>query len=290
MKFRTEIEIDRCLPDSCINHDDKIVMIGSCFTDNIGCELQADGFAVIHNPMGPLYNPLSINTCLNRAAGGREYSISDFVRDPRGVYHCLDFASRYQSHDGEKLLQIVNSDLANLSKVCHEATIAIITLGSSYSFLYEPLNIDVGNCHKFPASDFSTHLLEFSQSVSALAGIANCFSNARKVIFTVSPVRHVAHGLHGNNISKAHLLLAVEEVIKTDSRNDYFPAYEIVNDDLRDYRFYAQDLKHPSEAAVQYVYEKFSYRYFSPATLSHAQKCRKEAKFAAHRPLLHELE
>lgn len=286
MRFRTEIEISRCEPRKAITHDDRIVMLGSCFTDNIGEQLEMDGFEVVHNPMGPLFNPVSIFECLHRAGSGQAYSVSDFVKSPDGCYHCLDFASKYQSKDANLLADMVNYDLSDLAEECAEASVAIISLGSAIGFRFKSSYKIVGNCHKFPASDFEQVNFVYTQIGHYLAGIASAFPKARKVIFTVSPVRHLAYGLHGNNISKAHLLLAIEEVLKMNEVNEYFPAYEIVNDDLRDYRFYAPDLTHPSDTAVQYIYEQFGKRYFFPDTLKKAKEARAKAKFEAHRPIL----
>lgn len=287
MQLRTETDIRKCGPAEAISHDDRIVMAGSCFTDEIGEQLALDGFNVIHNPMGPLFNPASIANCLMRATRGEPYTAGEFVYDKRdGHYHCLDFASRYRHTDAGQLARMVNGDLERLAKACAEATVAIITLGSSHTFIYKPTWKIAGNCHKLPSDCFKPYLLTCTESGHYLAAIAQAFPRARKVIFTVSPVRHVAYGLHGNNIGKAHLLLAVEEALRTDERNEYFPAYEILNDDLRDYRFYAADMKHPSPTAVEYVYEKFALRYFMPSTIELARKARRQAKAAAHRPIL----
>ncbi len=273
-----------------ITHADSIVMIGSCFTDNIGKQLEMDGFEVVHNPMGPLFNPASIFNCLRRASNEERYKAADFVKDAAGVYHCLDFASKYQSKDPEKLAEAVNYDLSDLAKACNEATVAIITLGSAHTFIYKPTWKIVGNCHKLPATAFEPSMLVFSQIGHYLAGIASAFPKARMIVFTVSPVRHLAYGLHGNNIGKAHLLLAVEEILKMDNRAEYFPAFEILHDDLRDYRFYASDLKHPSEMAIDYIYEQFGRRYFYPDTIRKAKEARSKSKLAAHRPIIRDRE
>lgn len=289
MQFRTEIDIRKCPPEKAISHADRIVMLGSCFTDEIGAQLELDGFSVAHNPMGPLFNPASIAKCLMRARSEEEYTPGEFAQGPDGRWHCLDFASRYSHADPGELAAMVNRDLHKLAGDCARATVAIITLGSSHTFIYKPTWKIAGNCHKLPASDFEPDFLTFTQSGHYLAAISQAFPRARTVIFTVSPVRHVAYGLHGNNLGKAHLLLAVEEALKMNPRHEYFPAYEILNDDLRDYRFYAPDMKHPSATAVEYVYEKFAQRYFSDSTRTEARKARSRAMAAAHRPILGDL-
>jgi len=272
MKFRTEIEIRRKDFSFLISHADSLLMLGSCFTDEIGSKLDIDGFNVTRNPMGPLFNPASIANALQRATGERLYTADEFARMPDGSYHCLDFASRYQDSRPDALAERVNTDILALGRAARQASVAVITLGASHVFTYRPTMKIAGNCHKFPASDFQQSMLSTEQSVRYLTEIVRCLPEARMVIFTISPIRHLAYGLHGNNLSKARLMLAVDEIASQPSSVslDYFPAFEILCDDLRDYRFYAPDLKHPSATAVDYIYERFGECYFSKATAAEA--------------------
>lgn len=281
MKFRTEIEIPAKQPIN-IEHDSGIVMLGSCFTDNIGEMLEKDGFDVVHNPMGTLYNPASLAQALSLAmnSGSRHLTIK---QDTLGIWHCLDFATKYTHIDKDILIKKVNADLdlmANKIKTC--ATV-IITLGTAYVFKLAN-DIIVGNCHKFPASEFTRVKLSVAEIEQYLHKIISLIPTDKNIIFTVSPIRHTADTLHGNQISKATLQLSIDGLLDH-PRILYFPSYEIMLDDLRDYRFYADDLKHPSTMAVEYIYEIFCKYYMTDKTINKAMTCRKESKRAAHRPI-----
>lgn len=276
MKFRTEIgNISRSF---AISHNDRIVLIGSCFADNIGERLVSAGFNAVHNPMGPLFNPASIAGLVRR--GQIPYSAADFITGPDGTLHCLDFASRYQDTDISQLANRVNTDYASLSRAIAEADVLIITFGNDK--IYEYNGEVAGNCHKLPASTFTSRYLDIDE----ICSLWHCaIPTGKRVIFTLSPVRYIGDGLAQSGLSKATLRVAIDKICR-DGGYDYFPAYEIVNDDLRDYRFYSADLKHPSDVAVDYIYEKFAETYFTKETISRAEECRKATLHAAHRPLL----
>lgn len=289
MKFRTEIEIPKSPWQ--ITHDDHIVMLGSCFTDNIGERLEREGFDVVHNPMGPLYNPKSIAAAVDRAYCYQEYEEKDLVKDPNGIWHCLDFASRYSSEDPDDLLYDLNTDLRQLGKKLHEATVKIFTLGTAWYYSYKAgadLRL-VGNCHKLPAQCFIRDCMTVDNAFCSLCNMAIDSHKDRKILFTVSPIRHTADGLHENQLSKSTLLLAVNQAVNDSILRDYvsdvayFPAYEIMMDDLRDYRFYASDMKHPSDVAIDYIYEKFADTYFSATTREEARRRLALWKQANHR-------
>ncbi len=285
MRFRTEIEPLRAGFE--INHDTPLLMLGSCFTDEIGSRLEADGFDVLRNPLGPLYNPLSIARCLSRAATGDVYTVADLTPGPRG-FHCLDYALRYSGDDAEAVLAAVNSGIDDISAMLRRQPIVVMTLGSS--FVYELIREGrvVGNCHKFPAADFNRRRMSVAEVTAVLDRTVSLLgeSGVRHVIFTVSPIRHLADGLHGNGLSKATLQLGLDALCSASDTAVYFPSYEIMVDDLRDYRFYASDMKHPSEVAVDYIYEKFADAFFSKKTLAAAAECRRRFKAENHRPIL----
>ncbi len=261
-----------------IGYRQKIAMLGSCFTSGIGSRLQADGFDVMANPMGPLYNPASLARVAGRAVDDYRYTEADLIRkDDR--YHILDFPSRYQDSDSGSLIAGVNAEFATLAAGLRDADLWIITFGTAHIFQYG--GVTVGNCHKLPASEFTDRYL----SVDEIVGMWQPLTAGRRVIFTVSPIRHVADGLHGNQLSKARLLLAVEALCQNGAA-EYFPSYEILLDDLRDYRFYAPDMKHPSETAVDYIYGHFAATYFSEETACKASAARKEFLRSQHRNIL----
>lgn len=284
MKFRTEIEPVKSTVS--IGHDQNVLMLGSCFTDNIGKLLERDGFNVLHNPLGPLYNPASVLKCLNRALGKRSYTIADLTPGPRG-YHCLDYASRYSGLDADKVLKAVNNDFSDITNRMHSPQLRtlIITFGTAYVFERE--GVTVGNCHKLDTAQFSRRRLSLAEIIEPWCVFLKKLPACIHVIFTVSPIRHLADGLHGNQLSKATLQLAIEEIIKAShGRASYFPAFEIVLDDLRDYRFYAPDMKHPSATAVEYIYEIFSNTYFTSKARQEALESRRRYLAEQHRPIL----
>lgn len=283
MRFRTEIELKRGGFE--IGHDDRIVMLGSCFTDNVGSRLQRDGFDVTANPLGPLYNPYSLARVIEDALDGRCYSANDFMKDADGVSHCLDFASRYQDADGERLAAAINEEFGILKDDIARATVVIVTFGSSFVYsLTDDVDGTVGNCHKFPSAMFSRMPLSVEAITARWSSLLDRLSAmGKKIILTVSPIRHLADGLHGNELSKARLLLACECL---DAHADYFPSYEIMMDDLRDYRFYGADMKHPTDVACDYIYEKFSQTYFTTKTIDEARKHRDAVLRSAHRQII----
>ncbi len=283
MKFRTEIEIPAKHPLD-INHDSSIVMLGSCFTDNIGEMLERDGFHVNHNPMGPLYNSASIAQAVSLALSTER--VLNLKEDNSGNWHCLDFASRYTARHKSELLNKVNADLDLLAQNIRTCSTLIITLGTAYVFKLEDKTI-VGNCHKFPSSDFSRVRLSVDEVASHLAKILSMIPENTDAIFTVSPIRHTADTLHGNQISKATLQLGIASL--PENRYLYFPAYEIMIDDLRDYRFYTDDLKHPSTMAIEYIYDTFQKYYMSAKTINQALISRKESKRTSHRQILNQI-
>ena len=276
MKFRTEIEPVR--GSFAITHADRIVLLGSCFADNVGARLCDDGFTVTHNPLGPLFSPMAIARVLAR--GTRLYGPEDFVFNPAdGMWHCLDFAARYARPDAHTLAEAVNADFLPLVQAIADATVLIVTFGTAKTFTYADGQA-AGNCHRFPA-DF------FSQQIVTAPHIVRAFNEldlppCRKV-FTLSPVRYAEGGLRANSLSKAHLRVAIDDLCASIGA-DYFPAYEMVVDDLRDYRFYAADLKHITDVAVDYIYQHFADAYFSPDTLLRATAHRRQSRLSAHLP------
>lgn len=274
MKFRTEIEPIR--PQFAIDHSDRIVMLGSCFTDSVGQLLERDGFSVVRNPGGPLYNPESVARVIERRTLP---AASDLYRH-EGMFHFLDYAARYSSASEEDLLAAAGHTAGVIADSLAEASVVIITFGSARVYRFLPGGYVAGNCHRLPALLFSEENLTVEQITERWESIIK--SLKAKVILTVSPIRYTAHGLAANSLSKAVLRVAVDRLCSLCPDVEYFPAYEILNDDLRDYRFYASDLKHPSEMAVDYVYEHFSEAFFSPGTQARAAQCRREAARTRH--------
>lgn len=281
LKFRTEIEKTPC--SSPLAPDETLVSLGSCFSRAIGDRLKEGGIAIDVTPMGILFNPISIGRTIQRMMSGREYTVEDLYKDSAGIFHLLDYESRRQNADPEKLLKETNADFRQAAQNLRNAGRWLITFGTAWCFRHIPSDKIVGNCHKLPDSEFEKLLCSVDEIVELWSQI---LPSAPGVIFTISPVRHLNDGLHGNTLSKARLHLAVEKLCSKFKTAEYFPAYEALVDDLRDYRFYSDDLKHPSAMAEEYIFEKFTDRYYTPRDIAEIQTNRRKARQERHRPII----
>ena len=236
-----------------ISYSDKILMTGSCFTDNIGRLLTNYGFDVCVNPFGTLYNPASVAESIKRLIDGNEFRAEDCVEIGAGdaricsFHHHTSFARKSK----EEFIENANKRLAEASAFFKECNKVIITLGTSWCYRHIEKDIIVSNCLKRNPKEFVREFLPATETASLLKEIMDMCPD-KEFIFTVSPIRHFKDGAHGNQLSKASLLLGINE-----TGAEYFPAYEIMMDELRDYRFYAEDMCHPSEQAVNYIGERF---------------------------------
>ena len=270
-----------------IAHDTGIFMLGSCFTDNIGRRLTDALFPVCANPFGTLYNPASIHRIVERIVSGTPFTEADIFTHGR-MNHSFLCHSSLSSVDADGMLRNLNSRLEHSRRCLLEANTLIITLGTSWIYRLVSTGEVVANCHKLPAAVFHRELLTVDDVERLLNDTLRMVKDINRditTILTVSPIRHLADGAHGNTISKATLQLGVDRVVNSNDNTIYYPAYEIVNDDLRDYRFYASDLCHPSDTAVDYIYANFSESFFSPATTQIARMAEKYTRRLHHRPL-----
>ncbi|MDE6135424.1 MAG: GSCFA domain-containing protein, partial [Muribaculaceae bacterium] len=234
-------------------------------------------------PLGAIYNPAMTARTLMRATDSASTPLPALVPGPRGM-HCLDYATRFSGKSQDVLADLETAFTA-IREILSRRPTVILTFGSA--FVYQHAGRIIGNCHKFPASEFERRILGIGEIVDAMeAPMRRLIGMGCRVILTVSPIRHTADGLHGNTVSKATLHLAVEALRERIPEADYFPAYEILIDDLRDYRFYADDLKHPSAMAVTYIYEKFMEAYLLPSDIRKAIEARKAFMRSQHRPIL----
>ncbi len=238
---------------------EKIFLSGSCFTEHITKKLAENKFSVFENPHGILFNPISICQSFNDAMEKREYRMEDLFED-HGLWAHWNFHSRFSNADKQIAVDGMNSSINGASEILKESKWLIITLGSS--FVYQLTNGEiVANCHKVPAREFKKRLLTVDEVLAAMDMLfykLSVFNPSLKIIFTISPVRHVKDGLIENNRSKSVLIQAVHHMVEKYDKLFYFPAYELVIDDLRDYRFYAEDMVHPNYQATNYVWEKFA--------------------------------
>lgn len=282
--FQTEVKIDS--RPGLIAHTQKMWTIGSCFADEIGSRLADRLFDIRVNPMGTLYNPVSVARSLDSIITGRTYS-ADSLLEHNGLWHSPDFHSDFSGENAAEVLARINNTVTTLAAELPQLDTLMVTFGSARMFVDRATSQPVANCHKLPASQFEVRDLTVNE-IAPLFGtlIARLRSVAPqlKLIFTVSPIRHASYGMHADRLSKATLLLAVDRICREIDGCTYFPAYEIMNDELRDYRFYAADMIHPSQVACDHIYNRFAQTFFAPATATIANECERFTRRIAHRP------
>lgn len=285
MEFRTKIELQNFQP--AIGHNEKIMMLGSCFTENIGERLTRGMFDVDINPFGTLYNPASIAQSVDRLLEGHEFAKEELF-EYQGTWHSFAHHSRFSSSNPDTALERINERFRNAADNLRQARHLIVTFGTAFVFSLEENGEIVANCHKLPAARFRRTRLSVDEIVETWTALLHRLLKVNPdlyVTFTVSPIRHLADGAHGNQLSKSTLLLAVDRLMEAIPQCRYFPSYEIQLDELRDYRFYAADMTHPSEVAVDYIYTRFSEACFSDSARQAAADCEKLYRQLHHRPL-----
>ncbi len=244
--------------DVKINHQQNLLLIGSCFTEQIGTKLSNHKFAVLDNPNGILFNPISITKSISSYIDNKQYTESDLFYQNE-CWNSWEHHSRFSKPDLKECLNGINESQSKANAFLKKTDWLLITLGSA--FVYELKNkAVVANCHKVPTDKFVKRLLPVEEVFTGLQDLiekAQAFNPGIKIIFTISPVRHLRDGFIENNRSKATLIQTVHQLVDNNANCFYFPAYELVIDDLRDYRFFAEDMVHPNYAATKYVWEKF---------------------------------
>ncbi|MBR6492593.1 MAG: GSCFA domain-containing protein [Paludibacteraceae bacterium] len=276
MKLQTIVDI----PASPwkIGYEDKILLLGSCFSDEIGEQMTQRGLQVTCNPFGTLYNPLSISQALQMTA------VPELVEHD-GLWHSMAHHGSFSRPTKQEAEQAVFASIETMQKALQEATVVIVTFGTAW--VYEMNGEIVGNCHKLPENSFTRRRLTVEEIEAAWRPILEQYSDKRW-LFTVSPIRHIKDGLHENQLSKATLLQAVDQMVNgkwINGKLHYFEAFEIMLDELRDYRFYADDLVHPSSLAVQYIWDRFMDTFCTPQTRNEMTLRHKQWKFEHHKPL-----
>ncbi len=275
-----------------VNHNQSAILFGSCFSTHIGERLKKSGFNCQINPFGVLYNPISIANAIERCSTNNLY-VADQLIKHNGLWLSMDHHGSYSKPDQTGTLQEINDEIAKTNSVFQQNPLLIITLGSAHVYRDKQTNHIVGNCHKIPARNFSKELLSVEATVERFSACLNQLfkSDASlQVLFTISPVRYLSDGFFGNQLSKSILHLSVAKLMECFPQVHYFPAYEIMMDDLRDYRFYADDMLHPSPMAVDYIWEQFESTYFSLETHRLANEIIELHKAAEHRPFRKESE
>ena len=284
MNFRTQVELPE--RETEIRHSERIMLFGSCFAENIGNLLKENKFRCDVNPFGVLYNPLSIANALNQILEGKEYREEDLFFSG-GLWHSWMHHSDFSAPSQEEALALVNSRLAKAKENLAKADWLVMTWGTAYVYIHQEMQKVVGNCHKQPDKTFRRLMLNAEAFVEECRDVLKKCREVNpnlKVLFTVSPIRHAKDGMHGNQLSKATLLLAIDEICRACPNCFYFPSYEIVMDELRDYRFYSDDMIHLSSKAVEYIWECFSRCYFSKETQAIMKEWAEVKRALDHKP------
>lgn len=267
MELRTRIDIGKSKEK--ISYSDPVLFLGSCFASEMGSKLASGKMPVLINPAGTVYNPVSVINTIDSIISGKQLSKEDLYYN-EGTWLSFSHYTDFASEDPVRVLEKINSTSENARRFLQKAHFLFVTFGTARVFRLKETGAIVSNCHKLPSAFFARELLKTQDIVnlwnSQLDLLASEFPEL-KVIFTISPIRHWKDGAHGNQVSKSVLFLAVEELLAHSSSPGYFPAYEIVMDELRDYRFYDEDMLHPSKVAVDYIWEKFMECYFEEPTI-----------------------
>ncbi len=279
MKFTTPVSIP--LNQIKISHEQSILFIGSCFAQNIGEKLKSNQFNITLNPNGIIYNPISMVNSLERIIHNKYYSEQELT-NYNTKWISFNHHGSFSSFNKKQCLKQINKTLEEAHQHLKKCSTIFITLGSAWVYEYPDFGI-VANCHKIPNKQFTKRLLSVKEILSAFNEVKENLKNIN-IVFTVSPIRHIKEGLHENNLSKSTLHLAINNLVEQQENYHYFPAYEMIIDELRDYRFFKDDLVHPTEMATNYVWDKFSSCYFNDETKSINTELKKIKTAVNHQP------
>lgn len=291
MEFYTRISIPKA--PFTFSHTEQTVLLGSCFAENIGKKLEENKFKIDLNPFGTLYNPSSIAEAIRMLLRPERFTGDDlFLHE--GIYHSFSHHSRFSSSSETECLANINGRLFRSADSLRESRRMILTFGTAWVYRLKNSGKVVSNCHKLPEKMFDRQLLTVEKIATEWKSLLLSLWEQNpdlKILFTVSPIRHWKDGAHGNQLSKATLLLAIDALQKEfPERTAYFPAYEIMMDELREYRFYADDMLHPSPAAVEYIWERFTDNMLSTDSLTILKEWKNIQKAINHKPFQPESE
>ncbi|WP_454989988.1 GSCFA domain-containing protein [Capnocytophaga sputigena] len=289
MDFRTIVPISKATKS--ITYYTSIVSLGSCFAVNMAQKFAYYKFPITVNPFGVLFHPLAIENILQHTIENSRYTAEDFFLHNE-LWHSFDFHSDMSQPSLKEAIQLANSQQIQLQQALQEASFCFITLGTAWVYIYNSTDTIVANCHKLPSQHFSKRLLsveEITESLSHIIALLKQFNPPITIVFTISPVRHIKDGFFENQVSKSQLFAALYPLI-TDNKSLYFPAYELLLDELRDYRFYANDMVHPSEMAINYIWERLVATYIETTIQVDMKQVDSIQKGLSHRPFNPETE
>lgn len=285
MRFRTELTPEPLPAEAAIDYSSRLLGMGSCFADRVAARLAAAKFRVTANPFGVLFNPLSVAAALERFAAGEAFAAAELRRTPAGAWYHDDLHSSFDRAGRDEALAAANAAVAAGCRALRDATHVAVTFGTAWLYERAETGRVVANCRKLPASLFRRRRASVDEIVGRFEALLDGPLRGRHLILTVSPVRHLGDTLEGNAVSKALLRLAADGLAaRHPDAVHYFPACELLLDDLRDYRFYADDLVHPAPAAVDYIWEKFAAAALTPRAQELLPRVERIVAAAAHRP------
>ena len=279
-----------------IDYSSRLAFFGSCFADNISAQFAERKFKVMANPFGTVYNPISLASQAKAIAEGKVFKDKDVFKDERydGLWHCWSAHSSLSAHTREECIDKLNAATMQTRDFLQKADVVFVTLGTSFVYFLKGNGEPVSNCHRQDPNLFTRRMISVEEATDAIREIVasiRLLNPNTSIVLTVSPLRHMSDGAHNNTLSKATLQLAINEIVKRGSgivasagaSIEYFPSYEIVMDELRDYRFYESDMVHLSRTAEEYIFERMADTYCSEITRGHIAKVEKFLKGARHR-------
>ncbi|MFM2369878.1 MAG: hypothetical protein RL619_2191 [Bacteroidota bacterium] len=287
MQFRTQIPISKS--NHALDYNSKIMSLGSCFAVNMAEKLDYFKFQNSCNPFGILFHPLAIEKIIDFSVSGRQFKENDIFFHNE-LWHCFDVHSDLSNSNKEDLLESLNAIIKATKQQLQEASHIIITYGTAWIYRNIESDTIVANCHKVPQKQFNKELLsvdEIQESIVRTIKFIHSLNPNCNIIFTISPVRHLKDGFVENQWSKAHLISAIHSVLNTEHcklNTEYFPSYEIMMDELRDYRFYAEDMLHPNQVAIDYIWKRFKESTISEIAFSTMDEVESIQKSLSHKP------
>ena len=285
MNFCTKVDLPAT--DFKIDYNSRLAFFGSCFADNISAQFTERKFHVLVNPFGTVYNPVSFESQIKAITDEKVFGENDVFKDERcdGLWHCWDAHSSLSAHAREECVDKLNAATTQARDFLRKADAVFITLGTAFVYYLKDSGKPVSNCHRQDPNLFTRRMISVDEATEAIcetiASIRQLNPHAH-IVFTVSPLRHMSDGAHGNNLSKATVLLAINNALEK-TVAEYFPSYEIVMDELRDYRFYDSDMIHLSKTAEEYIFERMVETYYDSITRENIAKVEKFLKMANHR-------
>ncbi len=284
MTFQTSIPIHKS--DFLIDYSSKLVSFGSCFAENMGNKFDYFKFSTLTNPFGIIFNPISLEKIIFRSIQKTYFTENDIFYHNE-AWHSYEVHSELSNPDKAEFLTTLNQLIDATNWHIEKATHCLITLGTSWVYKHIESDAIVANCHKVPQKQFVKELLsvaDIQASINNIISEIQSINPNAKFIFTVSPVRHIKDGFVENNVSKSHLITALYHFLSNATSSIYFPSYEIMMDELRDYRFYAEDMLHPNQTAIDYIWMQFSENFINETEFETMQHVSEIQKSLSHRP------